>query len=110
MMFTPCARIRKMTKLNSSKWFSYMPGSAANTAISGTAIKSVCLRELGNAHPPSEQAARTEQQDENQEYVRKKIGPRTEIGLHQHVADAINHAAERRPQGIAERSQHHDGE
>src|SRR6202021_1312315 len=99
MMFTPWARIRKITKLNSSRWFWYTPGSTAKMTSSGTTMNSVCLKALGNAHPPSEQTARTEQQDENQEHIGQQIGPRTEIGLHQHIADAVDHAAKRGAQG-----------
>src|ERR1700753_1058926 len=110
MMFTPWASTRKMAKLNSNRWFWYTPGKIARTTISGATMNSVCLRALGNTHPPSQQAARAQQQDEDQEHVRQKVGPRTEIGLYQHIADTVNHAAKRGAQGIAERAQHHDGE
>src|ERR1700744_6547382 len=97
MMFTPCASTRKMTKLNSRRWFWYTPGSTARMTTSGATMNSRCLMALGNAHPPSQQAARAQQQDQDQQHIGQQVRPRAEVGLHQHVADAVDHAAERCP-------------
>src|ERR1700761_4844588 len=95
MMLTPCASTRKITKLNSSRWFWYTPGSTARMMSKGATMNSRCLTALGNAHPPSKQAARPQQQDQDQQHVRQQVSPGAEIGLHHHVADAVNHATER---------------
>ena len=56
----------------------YVPGLFVGSvfpSVNGTTMNSVCLRALGNAHPPSEQTARAQQQDEDQKHIGQQVGP-----------------------------------
>src|SRR5512135_3798126 len=106
MTFTPCARVRNTTKLNSSSWFEYTKGSSAAASVTGRTTSSAWRSALGTAHLPAEQSAGAHEQDEDQQQVRQQVRPGAEVSLHEHERDAVDDAAQHRAEGVAERADH----
>src|SRR3974390_3718009 len=104
----PCASIMKIMKLKKRRWFSYTAGRTAKAAITGRTQRR-CFTVLGTPHLTSQQSARPHQQNGDEENIRQEIGPGAVVALHEHVGDAVDQAAEHRPQGTTERATNDDG-